>query len=221
MARGSSVQRCQECQLSQPACLCSWRRSMRADLDIVLLMHDQEILKPTNTGRLIADCFPENSFAFQWARTEPEQALLDIIQDSTRQCFILFPGEFRDERTVYQSPDSETLSTLCEGKTPTIILLDGTWKQARKMFLSKWLLTLPTLSLEPGSLANYALRNAPKAHQLSTAEAGIMVLNAFGQNQQAHLLARYFDLFNHHYRAVRDTRSPEVNELHHAMNQFD
>jgi DTW domain-containing protein YfiP len=85
------------------------------------------------------------------------------------------------------------------------------------MYLSKWLHTLPTLSLEPDSIARYQLRNAPKAHQLSTAEAGIMVLNAFAQTRQANLLARYFDLFNHHYQAVRDTRTPEINQLHHAL----
>jgi DTW domain-containing protein YfiP len=121
---------------------------------------------------------------------------------------------------VHQSPNAQTLEALCQNKTPTIILLDGTWKQARKMFLSKWLHTLPTLSLEPNSLASYALRNAPKAHQLSTAEAGIMVLNAFQQEEQANLLARYFDVFNHHYSAMRDTKAPEINELHEHLRRL-
>lgn len=221
LARGASVIRCQRCQLSNEACLCTWRRSMKSDIDIVLLMHDQEILKPTNTGRLIADCFPENCHAFQWSRTEPDIELMSLINNPSRQCFILFPGEFRAERQVYRAPSSDTLNTLCDGKTPTILLLDGTWKQARKMYLSKWLHALPTLSLEPGSLARYQLRQAPKEHQLSTAEAGMMVLNAFGQTRQANLLARYFDLFNHHYQAVRDTKTPDINHLHQAMKSIE
>ncbi|GLQ31223.1 tRNA-uridine aminocarboxypropyltransferase [Litoribrevibacter albus] len=219
-ARGASVIRCQSCQLSQAACLCSWRHAMASEVDIVLLMHDQEILKPTNTGRLIADCFPQNCHAFLWARTEPDQEMLALLNDPQRQCFILFPGEFRSERELYSSPSKDTLDDLCKGRTPTVILLDGTWKQARKMYLSKWLHTLPTLSLEPSTLATYKLRTAPKEHQLSTAEAGIMVLNAFEQTRQANLLARYFDLFNHHYQAVRETRAPEMNHFHQAMESI-
>lgn len=220
LARGASVIRCHGCQLSQAACLCSWRRSMSADIEIVLLMHDQEILKPTNTGRLLADCFPENCHAFQWSRTEPDIELQTLLENPFRQCFILFPGEFRNDREVVLSPTKSDLDTICGSKTPTVLILDGTWKQARKMYLSKWLQTVPTLSLEPSTLANYRLRTAPKAHQLSTAEAGIMVLNAFEQHKQANLLARYFDLFNHHYQAVRDTREPDINHLHQAFESL-
>ena len=217
-ARGASVVRCDDCYLSSEACICSWRKSMACGIDIALLMHNKEILKPTNTGRLIADCFPKQCHAFEWARTEPSEELLTFIADPTRFCFILFPGELVPERQVYQNPQPEELAALCGDKTPTVILLDGTWKQARKMlYQSEWLQTPPILSISPEHTANYALRKAPKEHQLSTAEAGVMVLNAFGETKQARLLNQYFELFNHHYRAIRRTMSPELNDIHQRM----
>ena len=42
-----------------------------------LLMFDTEPMKPSNTGRLIADILPDTT-AFQWSRTEPSQDLLDL-----------------------------------------------------------------------------------------------------------------------------------------------
>jgi DTW domain-containing protein YfiP len=43
-------------------------------------MFDTEPMKPSNTGRLIADILPDTE-AFQWSRTEPPQALLDLVAD--------------------------------------------------------------------------------------------------------------------------------------------
>ncbi|GAA3939936.1 hypothetical protein GCM10022277_39900 [Litoribacillus peritrichatus] len=195
---------------------------MHCNIDIALLMHNKEILKPTNTGRLIADCFPEQCHAFEWSRTEPCQDIIHLLQDPNRQCFILFPGELVPDREVYHNPQQDQLADLCQHKTPTVILLDGTWKQARKMlYQSEWLQTPPILSISPEHSATYALRKAPKEHQLSTAEAGVMVLNAFGEAKQARLLHQYFELFNHHYRAIRRTMAPEMNIIHQQMAAID
>ncbi|HTF84197.1 MAG TPA: DTW domain-containing protein, partial [Cellvibrio sp.] len=54
-ARGKSVVRCESCQLASFACLCQWRPQSMSECDFVLLMHRDEVFKPTNTGRLIAD----------------------------------------------------------------------------------------------------------------------------------------------------------------------
>ena len=43
-------------------------------------MYDTEVLKPSNTGKLIADLIPE-TYAFLWSRTVIEQEIVDIIKD--------------------------------------------------------------------------------------------------------------------------------------------
>ncbi|MDR4299529.1 DTW domain-containing protein, partial [Bacillus anthracis] len=84
-----------------------------------LIMFDTEPLKPSNTGRLIADILP-NTQAFLWARTEVDPELLAAIRDSSRQPYVVFPEKYAD-------PDRQVLNQLpISDKPPLFILLDGT-----------------------------------------------------------------------------------------------
>jgi len=55
-----------------------------ANAGVCLIMADIEALKPSNTGWLIADVVPD-TWAFGWARTEVDPALLALLADSQRQ----------------------------------------------------------------------------------------------------------------------------------------
>jgi DTW domain-containing protein YfiP len=56
-------------------------------------------MKPSNTGRLIADILPDTA-AFQWSRTEPPQALLDLVASPDYQPMVVFPPLMQEERQV-------------------------------------------------------------------------------------------------------------------------
>ena len=58
-----------------------------------LIMADIEPLKPSNTGWLIADVVAD-TWAFGWARTEVDPALLALLADPQWQPVLVFPGEF-------------------------------------------------------------------------------------------------------------------------------
>ncbi len=63
-------------------------------------------------------------------------------------------------------------------KKQRVILLDGTWKKAYKMWqLSTNLHSLPKVHLDTELSGNYRIRKAPKDNALSTAEAGYHVLS--------------------------------------------
>jgi DTW domain-containing protein YfiP len=55
LARGGSVPRCDACQLRHDWCACDWRPALKAEAGFCLMMYDSEPMKPSNTGRLIAD----------------------------------------------------------------------------------------------------------------------------------------------------------------------
>jgi DTW domain-containing protein YfiP len=57
-----------------------------------LLMADIEPLKPSNTGWLVADVVAD-TFAFTWARTEVDPALLALLADPQWQPYLVFPAE--------------------------------------------------------------------------------------------------------------------------------
>ncbi len=65
------------------------------------------------------------------------------------------------------------------GAKRTLILLDGTWKKAYKMWqLSINLQALPTVSLDNADRGNYRIRKSPKDQGVSTVEAGYLALAA-------------------------------------------
>ena len=122
LARGNRIHRCQRCLLPLKQCLCATLNPVAATSRFCLVMFDTEPMKPSNTGRLIADILPDTE-AFQWSRTEPPQALLDLVADPQYQPMVVFPASYADaERQVLDSP--------LPGKPPLFIMLDGTWPEA-------------------------------------------------------------------------------------------
>ena len=166
-------------------------------------MHDIEPLKPSNTGWLIADVV-QDTYAFGWARTEVDPALLALLADPQWQPIVVFPGEFVDAaRVVHAVPkvdaDVDT-DGLAQPKRPLFILLDGTWPEASKMFRkSPYLANLPVLSLEPDQMSRYKLRRSTRDDHFCTAEVAALCLALAGEARVAQTLEAYLDVFTHHY----------------------
>ena len=94
LARGGSrVLRCPGCRVALSHCLCSLRPQVATQAGMCLIMADIEPLKPSNTGWLIADVVAD-TWAFGWARTEVDPALLALLADPQWQPVLVFPGEF-------------------------------------------------------------------------------------------------------------------------------
>ncbi|EHC41045.1 hypothetical protein LTSEALA_1834 [Salmonella enterica subsp. enterica serovar Alachua str. R6-377] len=96
LARGNRVRRCQRCLLPLKSCLCDTLTPSQAKSRFCLVMFDTEPMKPSNTGRLIADILPDTA-AFQWSRTEPPQALLELVQHPDYQPIVVFPASYAGE----------------------------------------------------------------------------------------------------------------------------
>lgn len=213
-ARGKGVTRCQNCRLSVKFCLCSQRVLLPSQAGFLLLMYDTEVLKPSNTGKLIADLIPD-TYAFLWSRTQTESALLELLTSEKWQPYIVFPAEYANEnQQVFhqQLPQNTT-------KRPLFILLDGSWREAKKMFRkSDYLQSLPILSIDPQVLISedylpkYQIRNSVKKNQLATAEVAAQVLDVFGERKNAQLLDCWFDLFTYQYqRSVCQTNTGDAS----------
>ncbi|CAE1149207.1 tRNA-uridine aminocarboxypropyltransferase [Serratia sp. Tan611] len=200
LARGCRVARCQGCLLPQKNCLCDTITPQSADSRFCLIMFGAEPLKPSNTGRLIADILPDTQ-AFLWSRTEVDPALLAAINEPHRQPYVVFPASYADAgRPVYsQLPTS--------GKPPLFIMLDGTWSEARKMFRkSPYLNQFPVFSLDVAAASDYQLREASRAEQHCTAEVAAALLQQAGDDAAALGLSQHFSYFRQRYLAGKPTR---------------
>lgn len=207
-ARGMDVKRCNTCLLRVDLCLCEVGKTMseglNPDFDFVLLMHKKETYKPTNTGRLLVDLFPNNSHVFCWSRQQPQPELLALLEDPKRSFCILFPGDEDDERVSSQWQHSGPE----DNRRKTFIILDGTWKQARRMFnLSPYLAKLPVLALDHNQVSTYLTRQAAHEHYLSTAESVGLALQQSGDQQSATAVLKYYGEFNRRYGLLRANKS--------------
>jgi DTW domain-containing protein YfiP len=236
-SRGQRVIRCELCQLAKQFCICSLapkKSDVSTDASFLFLMYDTEVLKPSNTGKLIADLIPD-CFAFLWSRTQKNDELLAVLNDDKWQPFVVFPHE-------YSQPDRQVFSnkvTCAPGKRPLFVMLDGSWREAKKMFrkspyLDKFPMVsfdakavLATRSQEQPSLLNeyspvgddsrYTVRKTDLEHQFSTAEVGARVLDMMGEHDNAHLLDLWFDVFNFQYqKGVCQRNKGNI----HAISQY-
>ncbi|GAB2792536.1 tRNA-uridine aminocarboxypropyltransferase [Halomonas shantousis] len=201
-ARGSFVTRCEGCRLPLLNCLCPYQVAAESQARFWLLTHPLEHNKPTNTGRLIGDILPATE-VFTWYRTAPDPRLIERLADPRFAPFIIFPDDQPDyaERVVGE----ETVQAAqAEGRIPVFVILDGTWRQARRMFRkSPYLDALPVLPLKTERLTRYRLRKPASAAHLCTAEVATELLRMADDGEAATVLDDYFDAFNDSYAASR------------------
>lgn len=195
LARGNRVRRCQRCLLPQKNCLCATIQPQSARSHFCLVMFDTEPMKPSNTGRLIADILPGTQ-AFQWSRIDPPAALLRLIESQNFQPMVVFPASYADStRQILTTPPKS-------GKPPLFIMLDGTWTEARKMFRkSPYLNALPVISVDLSATTAYRLRAAHGEGQYCTAEVAVALLELAGDSQASAGLQRHFTHFRECYLA--------------------
>lgn len=205
LARGSRAIRCQTCLLPTRNCICATREIHQADSRFCLVMFDTEPMKPSNTGRLIADVLPDTQ-AFLWSRTETDPALLEAIADPERQAYVVFPASFA-------TPPRQVFTEVPAGsKPPLFIMLDGTWNEARKMFRkSPYLDNLPVFSLDVSASSGYILREASRPELHCTVEVAAALLEKAGDVDASAGLSRHFTHFRTQYLAGKP---------HHPVHQL-
>jgi len=218
IARGSRVKRCPECQMAHWTCICDFVPALETDCEFWLLTHHKERFKPTNTGRLILMSHPASK-GFIWHRRTPSELFLDYLQRDDIQPYLIFPDdeEGYEHRVHYQIKEWCQQRQQQQGKGRTgkvaFILLDATWRQARRMFRqSEYLQQLPVLSLTPDQISEFMLRKEYSDDHLCTAEVAVNLLQLIEEKQDAEKLNQFYQRFNQHYIAGRMNRPVEEFE---------
>lgn len=221
-SRGKGLVRCPMCLLGKDNCTCDIRTQLNTNASFMLIMHGIEVLKPSNTGRLIADLIPDTQ-AFLWSRTEPDPQMLAIIESDNYLPVVIFPHEYCDDKNIrmYESEVADLAGSACD-KRILFILLDGSWREAKKMFRkSPYLSQCPVLSINPKRMARYVLRKGSHDFQLSTAEVAILLLEALGEVDNAASLEAWFDLFvevtKHGRNSMRKSALRPISQMREAF----
>lgn len=154
---------------------------------ISLLTHAKELNKNTGTGKLVKEALKNQCDIITWSRTEPNKELLERIQ--TLPSLLLYPtGNENGLAVEIEWPQNEYSH---------IILLDGTWQEARKIYnRSPYLQTLPNHTFEVDYESVYCLRKNQKKIGLCTAEVVLELLKRQALQHEFNLLTEYFTRHN-------------------------
>lgn len=137
-----------------------------------------------------------------WQRTEPDKQLLPIIEQGTAQkpVWLLYPekqntDDIQSVVNLVNTPDNWA-NAMSKNTTKNIILIDGTWQEAQKIYnKSKYLHDLPRISLTPNKKSIYRLRRNQVTEGLCTAECVAEILNQCGAVQTANQLMDQLNQF--------------------------
>ncbi|CAM3650213.1 DTW domain protein [Vibrio aerogenes CECT 7868] len=166
---------CPTCGKAHKACICPLIVSLASEVELIILQHPTEVRRPLGTARILQLSLP-NSHCFTGENFTTHPQLNQLLSEPDTSHFVLYPGEGATCISAVPVPHPQ--------QKVRVILLDGTWKKAYKMWqLSENLHELPRLALPENLKSNYQIRKAPREGCLSTVEAGYHLLSYWQPGQ--------------------------------------
>lgn len=151
------------------------------DMKFILLTHSSEFDKRSNTGRVVVDVLGRAAEQVRWDRVHPPVRLVEEIEAGG--VALMYPGA--------ADAAGDDLTGIRQ-----IILIDGTWQEARKIHQrSPYLHKLRRVCLKTAGKSAYCLRKNQKESGLCTAECVIEILRSTGDISKAERLQESFLTF--------------------------
>ena len=139
-------------------CICSHIPTLNPSMELIIVRHWKERLKPSNTARLVSHAIPSLRLFDYGAPGE----VWDPTAIDLSHAALLFPD---DDAPQVSQPSR-------------IIIVDGSWAQARKLINRiSGLKDLPRFAIEPTLQPRVRLRTPPSPHHVSTIEAVAAILD--------------------------------------------
>ncbi|MGY2573458.1 tRNA-uridine aminocarboxypropyltransferase [Vibrio sp. C8] len=159
---------CSQCGKARKACICDNIVALDTQVELIILQHPTEEHRPMGTARILSLSLA-NSRLLVGEDFREHGELNQLLTEPDVEHFVLYPSDVSLSAADVALPIEKKIR---------IILLDGTWKKAFKMWqLNTQLHHLPCLHLPEDLKGNYRIRKAPNENALSTVEAGFHVLS--------------------------------------------
>ncbi|WP_206486344.1 tRNA-uridine aminocarboxypropyltransferase [Thalassotalea sp. G2M2-11] len=182
---------CNSCHRPEVSCICHLMTRVNNDIEVVVLQHPSEVKQAKGTVTLLSQSLSlSHVFVGETFGSDPKlQQLLTKYHGKTALLYPSAQAKLIDGN--YQASVDE-LDVRC------LILLDGTWKKAYRLFMvNHFLQQLPHIVLADTFESRYQIRSTKKQGALSTLEACCHALSllesAPAKYQQ---LLENFDKFN-------------------------
>jgi hypothetical protein len=157
--------RCHACFKPLSHCLCELIEPVANRTHVTILQHPRERFHAIGTARIAA-------LGLERARIVVPR---DCFTRSLEERFACAP----DTGVLFPAEGARELESLEPEELPrALVVLDGTWSQARHLHRANpWLHDRPHYALRPASPTRYRIRKAPRAEYVSTLEAIVRALS--------------------------------------------
>ena len=173
---------CPRCQLPSSSCLCAWIRPTSNVLPVLILQHAAEAKQAKGSARLLAlsllNCRVQVGEHFEPATLSGWLTCVGVGSPapSPLHSVLLYPGAATPGAASSSARPAPQLPH-AQPALQQLVLLDGTWRQARQLLRCNPLLqTLPRRPLTAPAPGRYGLRKAQRPEQRSTLEAACCAL---------------------------------------------
>ena len=193
--------RCARCFLQPRFCLCDDLPRIRVGPQVVVLRHWRERTKSSNTGRILALAVEGAVVADYGVWDEPFDPSPALVEGA----WLVFPAGSNEAKEPAPAP------AVPSEPPAAIVLLDGTWGQARRMsHRIPGLRDLPRLAIGLPRAGVQRLRAPHAPWAVSTIEAGALALGAVGEPAACDALhavqALFWTRMKSQAGAIRDPR---------------
>jgi DTW domain-containing protein YfiP len=163
---------CPRCRRPEVVCYCGHITEVPTRTRVVILQHPRERDVPINTARIANLCLPSSELhvgvSFRGTRV-----LERLLAERERPAVLLWPG-----------PGAIDIETSPPEGDVTLVVVDGTWWQARKVVRQNpELAALPRYAFRPPAPSDYRIRKEPREEYVSTLEAIVHVLQVLERGQ--------------------------------------
>ncbi|MBR8844628.1 MULTISPECIES: tRNA-uridine aminocarboxypropyltransferase [Pseudoalteromonas] len=168
---------CPVCQFPTKTCVCSYIGNVIPNAtQVIIMQHPSEVKVAKNTAKLLA--LQLDSFAlYVGENTTDFEELINFCNGN--HVALLYPNSHAKTLTTEHNR-AQNLDA--------IILLDGTWKKATKLYkLNPWLSQLPSFQFDSVNASEYTIRKSKHEYSLSTLEAAAQFLEIVDQCETADL----------------------------------
>jgi DTW domain-containing protein YfiP len=167
---------CQQCQRPEKACICAFMVSVDNHIPVIVLQHPSEVNQSKGTVSLLQQSLT-NCEVIVGESFEQCQQLTQSLTQYSENIVLLYPSE-QAETLSFLGKNSTELKKLGEvndnvsDEIKCIIILDGTWKKAYRMYmLTPCLHEIRHIALPEGITSLYQIRKTKKENALSSLEA--------------------------------------------------
>lgn len=213
-AATAAIPECPRCLKPLPLCVCDGIKPIENRVSLLILQHPQEQDRALGTARLTAMHLTNAVLKIGLSWPSLSKALGRPVADPSRWA-VLYLGSAKvadlDARSdivaISRKGEVEDNQRAILKDIEGIVLLDGTWSQAKALWWrNAWMLKCQRVILGPSRPSRYGtLRREPRRDGLSTIEAAAMMLSSLEKRPDiAETLHASFERMLTKYRELQD-----------------